>query len=47
MSELISFRALRGVGGPRDLLADWSPEQHAELADLLSRRSRATTPSAS
>jgi EmrB/QacA subfamily drug resistance transporter len=33
--------------GLRDLLADWSPEQHAELADLLSRLSRATTPSAS
>jgi EmrB/QacA subfamily drug resistance transporter len=27
--------------GLRDLLADWSPEQHAELADLLNRLSRA------
>jgi EmrB/QacA subfamily drug resistance transporter len=27
--------------GLRELLADWSPEQHAELADLLSRLSRA------
>jgi EmrB/QacA subfamily drug resistance transporter len=27
--------------GLRELLADWSPEQHAELADLLNRLSRA------
>jgi DNA-binding MarR family transcriptional regulator len=27
--------------GLRELLADWSPEQHAELADLLSKLSRA------
>jgi DNA-binding MarR family transcriptional regulator len=27
--------------GLRDLLADWSPEEHAELGDLLTRLSRA------
>ena len=27
--------------GLRELLADWSPEQHAELADLLTTLSRA------
>jgi DNA-binding MarR family transcriptional regulator len=27
--------------GLRELLADWSPEQHAELAELLNRLSRA------
>jgi DNA-binding MarR family transcriptional regulator len=27
--------------GLRDLLADWSPEQHAELAELLTKLSRA------